>query len=516
MANNDIVQQALAKIAADKSAAEVPISSDEVPVAVDEVPAAPNEAELAGEELPEDKVPVAAGIPAVQAQQPALPTLPIETSPYAAQTIPTLADQAPSVVQAQAPVGVAAPQLLPTQPAFDLSQLVKLPEAKVQPRIEPSPEEVAQKVDEALAPEREAKAQMKAAAAVQAKKIDDARKDDEVNTKATTEVQKLDDQVRVKSLNQIMQSGTTAEKFSTIFAVMLGGISQGLTGAKENPAIAMLDRMTEQQAQRDKLKLEEKEMLRKQVYEQAQLKLQQLEQQTNSEYRRNQIALQRAELEAKGNEINSKLLADAKQREMQQGKFSGKALTPEQQATLTMEERRNSVSLPDGRIVLAQSYEDANKFKEAATEINNALSSIEELRKIAKEGSKFSLKDRARANSLITKIVGGLRLPYTGPGVLTDSEREMLIKTLGNPLALLSFRSVEMAKLDQVKDDLRANLQNNAKLRGIRESVVPEKFYNLNGKAVKETDLINAYRQRMPNLSADKIKAAIEKTVPEL
>lgn len=257
-------------------------------------------------------------------------------------------------------------------------------------------------------------------------------------------------------------------------------------------------------------------MLKKHLYDQSILELNKLENATNSAFRKDQINMQRAQMEAQRDAATQKLLLSMSQKAQDASKWSGKALTPEQEATLTMQERRNVVNLPDGRKVLAQSYEDANQFKTIASEINNALASISELKKLGESGSKLSLKDQARANSMITKIVGALRLPYTGPGVLTDNEREALIKTLGNPLAWLSLRSVENAKLAQVEQDLMSNLQSTAKVRGINEQVIPIKFYNVNGKAVAEDALIKAYSQQMPGMSPDRIKQAIQKTLPAI
>lgn len=403
----------------------------------------------------------------------------------------------------------------PAQPSPQLPT-IQIPEEQITVASTPTPEEVQKKVDDITTPIKKAKADIAAADKVNQQQREENDKQLKMQQEVDAKIQEIDNRVRTKSLPEIMRDGSTGDKFRAVLAITIGGISQALMGGKSNPAIDMFNQIAEQQALKDKLSQEEKESLRKNLFQQAELELRKLEQKTNDEYRKQQIEMQRKQLAAESKNIEDKLKAQIAQQQLSASKFSGRALTPQQEATLTMEERRNIVHLPDGRRVLAQSYEDANEFKKSATEIGGALTALEELQKLGQKGSKFSLKDRARAQSLVTKVVGGLRLPYTGPGVLTDSEREMLINTLGNPLAFFSLRSVEMAKLNQVKDDLLANLQNNAKVRGINEQVTPSKFYNVNGKAVRESDLVNAYKQKTPGLSDQQIISAIRKTIPEL
>jgi hypothetical protein len=437
----------------------------------------------------------------VAPQMETVQSLPIVTADYS--TPPEQAMVPPSLQGAPPPVS-QAPQA-PILPPDAFSNV-----------IEPTQEELSAKIDSIFAPTREAKAQ-----ALALDEIDKMRADADARQKAREEEVKqefatLDGQVRNSSLNQLLGQGTFGQRLGAIIALGMGAVSQGLSGAKTNPVVDFFDRAAEQQAARDKLTLEQKQMLKRQLYEQGSLELQKLENATNNAFRKDQIRLQRDELNAKRDAVSQELLAKISKQRADASKWNGKALTPEQEATLTTQERRNIVHLPDGRKVLAQSYEDANQFKTQGTEIYNALSSIDELRKLGKSGSKLSPNDLVTANALVAKIVGSLRLPYTGPGVMTKEEREMLIEVMGNPLAWNSWRSREFAKLDRVRLDLQANLQNIAKVRGIREQVVPTKFYNVGGRARTEDELVQEYRKQLPNMSEDRIKAAIQKTLPSL
>lgn len=428
--------------------------------------------------------------------------------PAGMPTAPIVADYGTQPMQSipEGSVQVAAPA--PQMPILPVEALDAI--------AQPTQADVAAEIETLTAPIRAERAQ-----ALALDGIETMRKQAEARAAAREEDVKrqfaaLDAEGRSTSLNEILSNGSFGQRLGTIIALSMGAVSQGLSGAKSNPVMDYLDKVAEQQAAKDKLTLEKKQMLKKHLYDQSILELNKLENATNSAFRKDQINMQRAQMEAQRDAATQKLLLSMSQKAQDASKWSGKALTPEQEATLTMQERRNVVNLPDGRKVLAQSYEDANQFKTIASEINNALASISELKKLGESGSKLSLKDQARANSMITKIVGALRLPYTGPGVLTDNEREALIKTLGNPLAWLSLRSVENAKLAQVEQDLMSNLQSTAKVRGINEQVIPIKFYNVNGKAVAEDALIKAYSQQMPGMSPDRIKQAIQKTLPAI
>lgn len=510
MADAQSLQQALLKMAESSTPAQLEAQVAQVPDVAQPTPQPPIEPEVI---VPQAQDMYAQGANVGQSLASQLPQVSIPVPQV-------LSDAGKGIMQGvQAIPGLfsrpSSPQSEPTQSATaPVASTAVIDDVKT--ATEPTPEEIQSKVIKALEPIKAAKAEIAVADKIQKQQDDDAKKQAQIDAEANDALSKLDNRVRVRSLPEIMTKGSFGDRLGAIIAVTMGGISQGLTGKATNPAIDMIDKLVEQQAQRDKLVQDERQMLRRQALEQAELRIKELEQKSSSDYRKSQLALQRQQIAAEKEATDARLAASVQQKAAQASKFSGFALTPEQEATLTMEERRNAVTLPDGRRVLTQSYEDANEYKKMATEINNAVISLDELQNLGKKGSKFSLKDRAKAESLITKIVGGLRLPYTGPGVLTDNERETLIKTLGNPLAFFSIKSVEMAKLGQVRHDLLANLQNTATVRGIKEQVTPEKFYNVNNKAVPESELVQAYKQKMPTLSDDQIKSAIRKTLPGL
>lgn len=518
----ELARQVIAKIQADKAAAEV------VPTEI--VPA---------------EIPV--GIAAAPAAEVIAPAPIVPTDVLAAPPPQPLADLGPAPMQLQEPAASQVAAAMQRDEMADVrnaplpaeiqalkdgrlfgtsaSAAAPAPTAKALPAFtpeqiaaaaEPTQEQVAMQLDAMTAPARLERAKDMALAGVDQMRIDAEKRAAERETEMKAEFEKLDSQVRNKSFNEIMQKGTFGDKLRTGLAMMLGAFGQGLKGSKTNAVVDFMNAQAEQQAGKDKLTLDEKNMLKQQLYQQGQLELQKLENATNNAYRKDQLKLQREELEQKRQEFEMKLTADLRKRVGDSSKWSGRALTPEQDAGLTLEERRLLVDLPDGRRVLTQSFTDANEYKKIAQETYSALDTVKELRDLGKTGSKLSLNDQKRAKVMIAKLVGALRLPFQGPGVMQIPEKEDLIATIGNPLAIFSLASVENSKLDQIKDSLSSSLQSTAQVRGIKEKVVPETFYMVEGKPMKENNLLNLYQQKYPGIPAQKLLEAIRKSTPQL
>ncbi len=113
-----------------------------------------------------------------------------------------------------------------------------------------------------------------------------------------------DKEVRARSLPEIMANGSFGAKLGAAFAIMLGGVSQGLTGAKTNPALDAINQAVEQQAQKDKLTLAKKESLRKALLDQAMLKIHAMAQQTNDEFKKGELANAAAKIAIESDNAN--------------------------------------------------------------------------------------------------------------------------------------------------------------------------------------------------------------------
>lgn len=372
-----------------------------------------------------------------------------------------------------------------------------------------------QKVTQFIAP-----LQQQAAARLAMDKIEGLRQAAEerqqlANQELNQRIAAIDSEVRQNSLPEILQRGDFSNKMLAILAMSMGAAGAALTG-QPNAAIVYFDRIADQQAARDKLNEEKKAALRKAVYEQASLELNKLEQATDSAYKKDVLRLQQQELAQKIAEANQAILAQAQQNLANASAFSGRrGLTDEEFAALSDKQRGAVVTLPDGRRIMATNEDSAEKFKAYMTEAGNAIESLKKFDKVLKTGSAFNLKDRAQAQVLQQTIIGALRLPLTGPGVLTDAEREQLANVIGR-FGITKLNFVEREKVKTLLEDLNARINYTAKLSGIRTNVFPQNFYRVGERLVSEDKLVNAYKKRLPNVAEDRIRELIKRQLPEM
>lgn len=128
--------------------------------------------------------------------------------------------------------------------------------------------------------------------------------------------------------------------------------------------------------------------------------------------------------------------------------------------------RERSVPGFDGT---APTKEEAIKFRDLASNNLQILDGVSEIARLsAQQGATTDLKVRARIETLQAFLVGKLRLPMTGPGAFTDSEREFVRNTIGNPARILSLGDVERSKLEELTKRLNADIDTTAAGIGLR------------------------------------------------
>ena len=130
--------------------------------------------------------------------------------------------------------------------------------------------------------------------------------------------------------------------------------------------------------------------------------------------------------------------------------------------------RERSVPGFDG---LAPTKEEAVKFRDLASNNLQILDGVAEIARLsAQQGAATDLKVRARIETLQAFLVGKLRLPMTGPGAFTDSEREFVRNTIGNPARILSLGDVERSKLEELTRRLNADIDTTAAGIGLKRA----------------------------------------------
>lgn len=112
----------------------------------------------------------------------------------------------------------------------------------------------------------------------------------------------------------------------------------------------------------------------------------------------------------------------------------------------------------------------AEEFTKANTELTGALDGINRIKQLTNGFNKVTdLATRRKIEAERQALVGNLRLPFTGPGILNDSERAMLEKIIGDPSRILSLNKLEAASMAQVETKLRADQAKRAKMSGLEE-----------------------------------------------
>ncbi|MFM8336614.1 MAG: hypothetical protein ACKODK_13745 [Opitutaceae bacterium] len=137
-------------------------------------------------------------------------------------------------------------------------------------------------------------------------------------------------------------------------------------------------------------------------------------------------------------------------------------------AKVDTDTRERSVPGFDG---LAPTKEEAVKFRDLASNNLQILDGVAEIARLsAQQGATTDLKVRARIETLQAFLVGKLRLPMTGPGAFTDSEREFVRNTIGNPARILSLGDIERSKLEELTKRLNADIDTTAAGIGLKRA----------------------------------------------
>ncbi len=170
---------------------------------------------------------------------------------------------------------------------------------------------------------------------------------------------------------------------------------------------------------------------------------------------------------------------------------------------LGKEDRERIVNMEDGTIQLASNKFQADQIFKFKGEIGPALSSAKKVRHMIDNFSKINPKDRGVASSEMQKLIGQLRVPFTGPGVLTLSERDILANALGNPNKILTLPSFERAKIDNLISGLEEQLE----MKLIDGGIVPTK----SPRQKRIDEFTKKIRKTRPNITRNQVEKILDK-----
>jgi hypothetical protein len=287
------------------------------------------------------------------------------------------------------------------------------------------------------------------------------------------------------------ENKSTGQKVMAGIAIALGGIGGAFTGKGDNKALEIINKAIEQDVNLQKLnfdRLRQKGETSKSLYATMMSKY-------NNEALA-QAATEAALLNLSSNRltaIGSKYdnqMTQAKLKMMQgqlaqthaekvqklqlaaiaNGAGQGadlKNLTPQQVALIgssydkTFPERY----VPGyGPAVNATSATEFNKYR---AEVEPAIAGTKRVLEYSKNLNRLSPEQRAQVATELQALVGQLRLPFVGPGAMTDKEYERLADTIGNPNKLATMPSWQKVKLQTVLKKLTTDMNIRAKQAGL-------------------------------------------------
>jgi len=121
---------------------------------------------------------------------------------------------------------------------------------------------------------------------------------------------------------------------------------------------------------------------------------------------------------------------------------------------------------------LASTNEGAKDLREMQTTIKTVKEGIKRLNEITSIGGKsLSPTLRAEADNIRTQLIGRLRVPLTGPGAMSEGERELLANAIPDPTAIFSLDSRSKKRLETLEKGITSGYRNMAIANGI---TIPE------------------------------------------
>ncbi len=364
---------------------------------------------------------------------------------------------------------------------------------------EPTPQQQAQAdaaihapVQQEVAAHRAAEAAQKDIAAEQLRIADELEKR---RNDAIVDASKTIDEVRFRSLPEIFQRGSFGDKLGASIALLMGGVSQGLTGAKTNPVLDFIDTQVARQDAKDKLTGEQKIALRKILIDEAQVKMQALENASQDQFRKGSLANARQQLKIESDKARFEMIAKAEEKLAKESSAAAQVNAENGQAIqdvskLSKEQMDRLVTMPDGSKRLIDNPKNIVPLTTMRGDYEPGLAGIDRILTLTKDFNRITdLKKRAQIATELKAVAGQLRIPFTGPGAMTEKEYERLINTLGDPTALAAFPVLERAKLLTVKGKLEKDMASGFKRFGLTlpQSRQQQLIDNLKAKGYSES-----------------------------
>jgi len=128
---------------------------------------------------------------------------------------------------------------------------------------------------------------------------------------------------------------------------------------------------------------------------------------------------------------------------------------------------QNALKIP-GLEGMANSEKGANQVRELVPSFISSVGGIDELLELGDMVNKSPVTDRprfmARADAIRTALAGQMRISIGGPGTMTQEDREVLMRAIADPTAVINFAAPE--RLGELKKVLARKFVADARANG--------------------------------------------------
>lgn len=252
---------------------------------------------------------------------------------------------------------------------------------------------------------------------------------------------------------------STGQKIMAAIGMMLGGA----------PAVGIVQQQIKNDIDSQNLTNKQALAKRAQAIKLVTTQIDRLSALTNDKFKQEKLQLSKQQLGLQVQKLNAERMQlaqnDIKKRQLQKELSTGKLKDP---SLLNKEDKERVVRMRDGSIQLADNKKASEDVRKFQAEVEPAIKGAHRILKISQEGSRLNLKDRARVATDLKALVGQLRIPFTGPGVLTDKEYDRLLDTIGDPSKLFAIPEIERTKIKTVINKLTSDLDTRYSQAGLQ------------------------------------------------
>jgi hypothetical protein len=319
-----------------------------------------------------------------------------------------------------------------------------------------------------------------------------------------TKLQEVQQKMQDFKFQDFWENKSTGQKVLAGIAIALGGIGAAYQGpGAKNGALEIINQAIDRDLNQQKLNLDKLGKEAEGTKGILAAMNQQFDNRVQAESAARAILLQRTqnelariatkyespELQAKAQVLNEQLerqkiatvAAFKQQAQIQEllnransGNADMRNLTPAQVAQIDKVEKGFAESYVPGygRAINKDAALDFSKYR---NEIEPAINGAKRIMELSKNFNRITDQtQRAKIQTELAALVGQLRLPFTGPGAMTDKEYDRLAATIGDPTKFAALPAWERAKLQTVLKKLETDLGGRAKNAGLTPAQAPD------------------------------------------